>query len=294
VPKDAGKTGMTRTDVIQKCNEELHKAGYPPAFIEIVDSPLVETIGQVLFMSEGGTMSAPKTKWQVVHAFGKLNDATQIPNFQPGDLREKQRKMAGQRYILVCDFASGYFALAMNDDVIPFTAFHVDGRGYYIYLRMPMGLTGAPTMYCEMVVAAMGDMLGRELENWMDDVAFANQDFKSHFGVLEGFLSKCRVSRLSIAPQKMKLFQTEALFAGANLSTERIKPNLNRVAAIIEFPQPKTIHEALRFTGMTNSFRTLIRGYAKIAAPLTDLTRNTKREAEAELRAQTAKTGKAP
>ena len=195
---------------------------------------------------------------------------------------------------LVVNLASGYYAIPMDDHAVPFTAFHVPGRGYYVYLRMPFGLTGAPYIFCEALVTALGEMLGRELENWMDDITFVSDTFEELFGILTQFLSKCRVAKLSIVPSKMKLFQTEFIFAGAWLSQEGVKPNLDKVVAVIDFPRPQMIHKAMRFMGLTNWFRHLIRDYGKIAQPLTDLTRNTKKEAEADKRAREAKFGKKP
>ena len=50
----------------------------------------------------------------------------------------------------------------------------------------------------------------------------------------------------------------------------------------------------MRFTGLTNWFRHLIKDYGKIAQLLTDLTRNVKKEAEADERAREAEHGKKP
>ena len=82
------------------------------------------------------------------------------------------------------------------------------------------------------------------------------------------------------------------MFAEAHLSQEEVKPNLDKVAAVIDFLHPETIHNAMRFNGLTNWFRHLIKDYGKIAQPLTDLTRDVKKEAEAEERVREAKHGK--
>ena len=79
----------------------------------------------------------------------------------------------------------------------------------------------------------------------MDDIAFASNSFEDHFSILTQFLSKCWATKLSIAPSKMKLFQKEFVFAGACLSQEGVKPNLDKVAAVIDFLWPETIHDAM-------------------------------------------------
>ena len=56
-------------------------------------------------------------------------------------------------------------------------AFYVEGHGYYVYLHMPFGLTGAPAMFCEMVTITLDDMIGHELVNWMDNVCIPGDVF---------------------------------------------------------------------------------------------------------------------
>jgi hypothetical protein len=194
VPKDAGKMGMTKSEVILKCNEQLKLAGRPPMFEEVPNSPLVDVLGETFETAGADNPAAPKTKWRIVHVYKRLNDATKIPNFVPGDLHAKQQRMAGKTMGSVIDLASGYYAVAMDDESIPFTAFYVLGRGYYVYLRMPMGLTGTPTTFCEMVVQALGPMLGTDLENWMDNICLAHDNFEEHLGALVRAKGFCRCS----------------------------------------------------------------------------------------------------
>ena len=63
VPKDAGKVGMMRTEVIGKCNEVLKAAGRPAAFEEIEDLPLVETRNPTITTVNKSAPSKPKMKW---------------------------------------------------------------------------------------------------------------------------------------------------------------------------------------------------------------------------------------
>ena len=45
-----------------------------------------------------------------------------------------------------------------------------------------------------------------------------------------------------------------------------------KVKAILDWPKPKTITEVHSFTGFTNYYRCFIKGYAKVARPLHELT----------------------
>ena len=96
-----------------------------------------------------------------------------------GDLWTKQEFAAGHQWASIIDFAAGYYAVPLDDDTVPYVAFYVEGRGYYVYLHMPFILTGAPATFCEMVAIALDDMIGRELVNWMDDICLAGDVFET-------------------------------------------------------------------------------------------------------------------
>ena len=215
VPKDARKMGMMRTEVIKKCNKALRAAGRPAAFEEMEDSPLVKTMGPTFTTIDDTVPSKLKTKWRIVHAYKTINEAMKIPTFPTGDLKSKQRHIAGHTMGSIINLASGYYAVAMDNHTVPFMVFHVPGRGYYVYLQMPFGLTGVPYTFCEAMVMVLGEMLGRELENWIDGIAFTSDTFEEHFEILSQFLSRCRAAKLSIMSMKMKLFQREFVFTGA-------------------------------------------------------------------------------
>jgi hypothetical protein len=107
--------------------------------------------------------------------------------------------------VSVIDFAAGYYTVPLDDESVPYTVFYVEGRGYFVYLRMPFGLTGAASTFCEMVVVALDDMIGRELVAWMDDICMPGDVFETKLDNLAKFLKRCRDGKLSLSPSKTKL-----------------------------------------------------------------------------------------
>jgi hypothetical protein len=105
-PKEAGKTGATRTEILQKVNTECIKNGLPP-FWEQAMNPN-ESNEALLEAVEGHGQKEVKTKWRICHAFSTLNKATQVPPFPQGDLNNKHQFAAGHRWASVIDFAAGY------------------------------------------------------------------------------------------------------------------------------------------------------------------------------------------
>ncbi|QRV96745.1 Retrovirus-related Pol polyprotein from transposon opus [Ceratobasidium sp. AG-Ba] len=264
VPKPGGTSEPSLEYLQYLANKACEEAGIPAPYPTIQAAP---------------PPPAPKeAKFRLVHNFAEVNDVTKIPPFPMGDLAAKQRTVAGHRFISTADFASGFNALPMEETSIKYTGFYVEGKGHYVYLRMPFGLTGAPTSFCEMLADCLHDLLGDGTEIWMDDIGMGFDDFDAGLKKTRKLFERCREKGLSLAPAKVSLFMTEAIFAGAKVSVRGIKPDPRKVQAILEWPEPETVLELLGFLGLTGAFRPKIRDYALIARPLSDLTRNVRVE----------------
>lgn len=285
-PKEKpGAGGLSLDDLRRRANEECVKEGFAPMWEELdaAGVPVAQPAERVDKGGDDGAESAGKreeakrwNKWRLCMNFIGLNKVTPHHSFPMGDLGAKQQMVAGHRWVSVIDFMAGFYAVGMADDDIGYTAFEVPGRGMYVFLRMPLGLTGSPNTFQEMVSTAFGDMVGRDMIPWVDDCALWGDEFDEKFSKLRRFFTRCRERKLSLSPSKTNLFMSEALFAGAVVSAAGVAPDLSKVSALLDWEQPKTALELMGFLGLTGHFRHLIPDYARRARPLSDLTRNVK------------------
>jgi hypothetical protein len=190
-----------------------------------------------------------------------------------GDIRAKQQRLSGHRWVNTFDFAAGFYACEISPEDQPYVCFYVEGRGYFCYKRMPFGLTGAPSTFAEMTAQALGDLVGILFELFVDDGGMAGDDFTETLANIRTLLTRVREKGLSLSAAKSKFFMTEAVFAGARVGPTGIKPDLTKLTAIVDWKRPTDLQNLAAFTGLTGYFRSLIKGYAALAQPLTDLAR---------------------
>ena len=81
-------------------------------------------------------------KWRICQNFSQINKVTKIAPMPQGDIRAKQQRLSGHRWVSGFDFAAGFYAVTVAPESRPYTAFYVEGRGYFWYKRMPFGLLG--------------------------------------------------------------------------------------------------------------------------------------------------------
>jgi len=67
---------------------------------------------------------------------------------------------------------------------------------------------------------------------------------------------------------------TEIIFAGSLIGPNGVKLDTTKITMVVDWRQPPDILNLSCFLGLTGHFRDLIKGYVKIAQPLTDLVRS--------------------
>jgi hypothetical protein len=216
----------------------------------------------------------PPTKWRLCQDFNGINKVTEVAPTPQGDIRTKQLRLSGHRYIHVFDFAAGFYGIAVHPDSQPYITFYIEGRGYFAYQRMPFGVTGGPSEFGHVTAQRLHDLTAQAiLELFVDDGGIASDSFEEGMGKLRTLLERVRREKMSLSPSKLQLFMTEAVFAGAQVGPQGVTPDTAKLTAIVDWPIPDDASHLEGFLGLTSYFRDLIKGYARIEAPLRNILR---------------------
>jgi hypothetical protein len=258
--------GLTIEELQHRVNDECIAHGFPSALDSLPprESP----------QSHQDATTKQETKWRVCQEFNDPNKVTEVPPMPQGDIRLKQQRLSGHRWLNMFDFAPGFYACAITEADQPYICFYVEGRGYFKYLRMPFGLTGAPSTFANMTADALGDLVGILFELFVDDGGMAGDDFETMLTDTVTLLTRVREKNLSLSASKSGFFLSDAVFAGGRVGKDGIYPDLSKLTAIVDWELPTDVQNLGSFTGLTGYFRGLIAGYAGIAQPLTDLSRS--------------------
>lgn len=190
----------------------------------------------------------------------EINKVTEIAPMLQGDIRQKQQNLSGHRYIHVFDFAAGFYAVTIHPESQPYITFYVESRGYFAYVRMPFGVTGGPSEFAHLTARTMHDLIADgTCELFVDNGGSASDSFDEGLVKLRKILERVRREGLSLSPSKMRLFMTEAVFAGATVGPKGVSPNVTKLTTVVQWPIPKDASHLEGFLGLTSWFRDLIR-----------------------------------
>lgn len=212
-----------------------------------------------------------KTDNRVVHDYRALNRATIVQEYPMPLVWDLIDHFEGCNFFTVLDIRSAFHQIPMNPAHEHYTAFTV-GYMKYQYLRMPFGLAGGPATMQSSITNAFRDLLGRGISIYMDDLTIATPTAYHHERILTEVFERLEKHNLQVQIKKCRFFANEISFLGYLVSPGEVRPNPNKIKAILAYPEPKTLKNLKSFLGMANYYRRFIKDYSHHAKPLTDAT----------------------
>ena len=169
------------------------------------------------------------------------------------------------------DLTSSFWQMRLKAGAKPYTAFTIPGWGQFQWNRGAMGLTGCPASFARMMDAMTADLAN--VIAYIDDLLIHSASWDEHLQHLELVFIKLRKHNLKLNLGKCEFGKDEVNYLGHVITARGVRPGADKSAAIKNCPSPRTPREIKGFLGMANFFRTYIRNFSHIAAPLFALTR---------------------
>ena len=249
----------------------------PQAYREAVTKELKE-------MEEDGVIEASGSEWAapivVVKKDGnirlcvdyrRLNSVTAVDAYPMPRADELIDQLGKAKYITTLDLARGYWQVPMSDQDKGKTAFTTP-KGLYQFNVMPFGLSGASATFQRMM-----DGLLRGLESftsaYIDDIIIFSETWEDHIKHVREVLERLRKGKLKAKMKKCRFGMRECHFLGHVVGNGNLRPEPEKIRAVEQFPKPTTKKQIRGFLGLTGYYRKFIGDYARIALPLTDLTK---------------------
>ncbi|CAF4244309.1 unnamed protein product, partial [Rotaria magnacalcarata] len=207
--------------------------------------------------------------------YRKLNSVTKKDYFPQPTAEELLHRLGGHCVYTKLDLKSGYFQLPIHETDKEKTAF-ITQDGLWEFNVLPQGIMNGPPTFQTTMHNLLGYGRWDYVMVYLDGILIFSCSFNEHTKHLNEILSILDKANFQVNPDKCCIAVQEIDFLSHTINEQFIKPNGNKITAIIDLPAPKTLKEANEFLGKINRYRKFIPDFARIAAPLHKVTNKTK------------------
>lgn len=214
--------------------------------------------------------SSGQRKWRVVIDYRQLNDITIGDTYPIPQINEILDQLGSSKYFSTLDLASGFHQIPMEEEDKAKTAFSVP-EGHYQFTRMPFGLKNAPSTFQRLMNLTLSGLQGTRCFVYLDDIVLYGYDLDQAINNLRCVFQRLREHNLKLQPDKCEFLRREVAYLGHIITEQGVKPNPEKIEAVINFPRPTNPKHIKSFLGLVSYYRRFIPDFSKIAKPLTHL-----------------------
>ena len=171
------------------------------------------------------------------------------------------------KYFSSLDMDSGYWQVYMDNESREKTAF-VTHIGLFEFNVMSFGLTNAPATFERMVENMIQGLRWNKALVYLDDIIIFGADFKSARKNLRQILGRIREFGLKLKAKKCSLFKTSVKFLGRIIGQDGVRPDPDKIEAVISWPTPSCVRDVRSFLGLVSYYREFLNEMAEIAEPM--------------------------
>ena len=214
--------------------------------------------------------------------FRKLNSLTVKDSHQLPHICETLESLAGAAHFLTFDMNSGFWQVPMDEESKQYTAFTLGSMGLYKCESMPFGLCNALPTFQRLMQNCLGELNLTYCLIYLDDVIVFSDMPDEHLQRMHVVFDCLCEHGLKLKPSKCEVFKSEINYLAHHVSRKGVLPLKKNLESIAQCPPPDTYTKVKSFVGLVDHYRCFIKGFAKIAAPLYDLTSGNNKDKKSE------------
>ena len=200
--------------------------------------------------------------------YQEMNKVTEIPQIAIPRVDEVLDTLGGGSVFSVIDLLSGFTQLTIHPDTIPLTAFCTP-NGLYEWLRMSQGAAGAPTWFVSVMRLVTAGL--DNIRMYLDDAIGSDDCPLHHVTTLAAFFARLRLHQLKLSPDKSRIGAVRVDFLGHIISSDGVRLNDDRVAALTRMPMPTDIKQLRSLRRGLSYYRRFLPNMARHIRPITAL-----------------------
>ena len=209
-------------------------------------------------------------KYRMVVNYQKLNKKIKFDCFPLPTIEGAFQHFSGAKIFSVIDLNMAYHQVPLSPQSRKYTAF-VTPFGLYEFNKLPMGISVGSQVLSREMDRVFGDVKMKFVFNYADDVLVYSDSVEQHEQHLREVFGRLQQAGFTVNKTKITLGSPQIKFLGHRLSARGISVDPGYVAAVENFPRPRSVKQVRRFLGMGGFYAKFIPRFADIVTPLNEL-----------------------
>ena len=290
---DMGHTNATKHKIVLKDPDTLP---FKECFRRIPPPQLDEVREHLKLMLDAGVIWPSNSQWcnavvlvrkkdgslRFCIDFRKLNSLTVKDSHPLPRICVTLESLAGATHFSTFDMNSGFWQVPMDEESKQYTAFTLGSMGLYECESMPFGLCNAPPTFQRLMQNCLGELNLTYCLIYLDDVIVFSNTPDEHLRRMHVVFDCLRKHGLKLKLSKCEVFKSEINYLAHHVSRKGVLPSKKNLESIAQCPPPDIYTKVKSFVGLVGHYRCFIKGFAKIAAPLYDLTSGDNKDKKSE------------
>jgi transposase InsO family protein len=204
--------------------------------------------------------------------YRKVNAVTVKDSYPLPYISQILDRLRDTTYLSSLDIRSAYWQIPVSEDSRPITAFTVPCRGLFQFKRMPFGLHNSPATFQRLIDRVLQGDLEPYCFAYLDDIIIATPTFDKHVEVLREVLVRLTTAGLTLRQEKCYFCLPSLKYLGYVVDRDGLRVDPDKVAAILNLPEPQNVTEVRRVLGVASWYRRFIPNFSSLTAPISALT----------------------
>ena len=170
----------------------------------------------------------------------------------------------------------------MDEESKQYTVFTLGSMGLYECKSMPFGLCNALPTFQRLMQNCLGKLNLTYCLIYVDDMIVFSEMPEEHLQRMRVVFDQLQEHGLKLKSSKCKVFKPKINYLAHHVSQKEVLPSKKNLESSAKCPPPDTYTKMKSFVGLVGHYRRFIKGFAKIAVPLYDLTSGDNKDKKSE------------